>query len=129
MWLSPKKQASCAQTIVGHLKNMFNGVTKGHKYTLKLVYAHFPITVATENKGKTLVVKNFLGEKQIRRVQMLEGCTVKVPNKESIEVEGLDIENVSLSCSLISQIVKIRDKDNRKFLDGIYVSNKEFTKQ
>jgi large subunit ribosomal protein L9e len=128
MWMMPYKQAACAQSIIGHLHNMFDGVVKGHKYTMKLVYAHFPITIAAVNKGKTIEVKNFLGEKQIKRVDMREGCKAVVPNKETIEIEGLDLENVSLSCAMISQIVKIGDKDNRKFLDGIYVSAKEFTK-
>jgi len=128
MWLTPYRQAACAQSIIGHMHNMFDGVMKGHKYTMKLVFAHFPITIAAVNKGKTLEVKNFLGEKQIKRVDMLEGCKATVPNKETIEIDGLDLENVSLSCALVSQIAKIGDKDNRKFLDGIYVSAKEFAK-
>ena len=34
------------------------------------------------------------------------------------------MENVSLSAALIQQQAKVRNKDIRKFLDGIYVSEK-----
>ena len=38
--------------------------------------------------------------------------------------QGNSIENVSLSAALIQQITKVRNKDIRKFLDGVYVSEK-----
>lgn len=38
--------------------------------------------------------------------------------------QGNDIENVSRSAALISQSCRVRNKDIRKFLDGIYVSSK-----
>jgi large subunit ribosomal protein L9e len=44
--------------------------------------------------------------------------------KDQIEVSGIDINKVSLSCAQIAQTTNVRNKDIRKFLDGIYVSEK-----
>jgi large subunit ribosomal protein L9e len=49
---------------------------QGFKYTMKLVYAHFPVNVSTTPDKKVLEIRNFLGEKVVRRVPMKEGCTV-----------------------------------------------------
>ena len=44
--------------------------------------------------------------------------------KDQIELSGIDIVNVSLTAAQIQQSTNIRKKDLRKFLDGIYVSEK-----
>ena len=43
----------------------------GYKYKMRLVYAHFPINVAIEDDVK-VIVRNFLGEKRPRVIDMLE---------------------------------------------------------
>lgn len=63
---SKKKQLAALRTACSHVANMITGVTKGFQYKMRLVYAHFPINVAIENKGKTVEVRNFLGEKRVR---------------------------------------------------------------
>merc|ERR1711924_451847 len=74
------------------------GVQRGYKYTMKLVYAHFPINVNPTDGGKSLEIRNFLGEKVIRRVPMKEGVKVdKTGNKDEIALEGNSIENVGSS--------------------------------
>ena len=52
------------------------GVTKRFRYTLRLVYAHFPITASITNGGKRVEIKNFLGEKVIRTIDMLGDAKV-----------------------------------------------------
>ena len=93
---------------------------------MRLVHAHFPINVAIPKDGKSIEIKNFLGGKQVKRIEMLPGTTCKMnPDlKDELIFEGIDNQNVSLSCAQISQVCKIGDKDNRKFLDGIYVSER-----
>ena len=98
---------------------------QGYIYELKLVYAHFPINVAIVDDGKKLEIRNFVGQKRLFAVPMREGAIVKMADaKDTIEVWGDDLEAVSGSASDIQQSVRVRKKDIRKFLDGIYVSDK-----
>lgn len=98
---------------------------------MRLVHAHFPINVVIPKDGKSIEVKNFLGGKQAKKIEMLAGTTCKMnPDlKDEIIFEGIDNQNVSLTCAQVSQVCKIGDKDDRKFLDGIYVSVKEQIEQ
>jgi len=61
-----------------------------------------------------------------RKIPLLDGCKVTKQEelKDEICIEGNDLANVSLSCAQVHQCVKVRHKDIRKFLDGIYVSDK-----
>jgi large subunit ribosomal protein L9e len=72
------------------------------------------------------VRRNFLGEKLIRRVQMAEGVDVEASKnvKDELVLTGNSLENVSQSAADIQQICRVRNKDIRKFLDGIYVSER-----
>lgn len=52
---------------------------------MRLVYAHFPINVNIEDGGKLVEIRNFLGEKRVRAVNMLPGtatATKEVPHSE-----------------------------------------------
>eukprot|EP00406_Dinophysis_acuminata_P083034 CAMPEP_0179265718 /NCGR_PEP_ID=MMETSP0797-20121207/29047_1 /TAXON_ID=47934 /ORGANISM="Dinophysis acuminata, Strain DAEP01" /LENGTH=52 /DNA_ID=CAMNT_0020973933 /DNA_START=22 /DNA_END=177 /DNA_ORIENTATION=+ len=50
---------------------MFDGVAKRFEYKMRLVYAHFPINANIINNGTTIEIRNFLGEKIVRTVNML----------------------------------------------------------
>ena len=109
---------------------MIIGVTKGFKYKMRFCYAHFPINVSmvkdAATKREVVEIRNFLGEKKVRKVELLEGVTYSrsADVKDQIEISGIDITKVSLSCAQIAQNTNVRNKDIRKFLDGIYVSEK-----
>mmetsp|Transcript_62579 Transcript_62579/g.87008 ORF Transcript_62579/g.87008 Transcript_62579/m.87008 type:complete len:112 (+) Transcript_62579:304-639(+) len=105
---------------------MIVGVTKGYKYKMRFAYAHFPINSNVSKDNKTIEIKNFIGEKYNRRITMLDGVkiTKKEDVKDEITIEGNDLNNVSLSCALVHQSTLVKDKDIRKFLDGIYISEK-----
>ena len=85
---------------------MMVGVTKGFEYKMRLVYAHFPINVSLENKGTLVEIRNFLGEKIVRKVPMLEGVTCEKSSavKDELVLTGNDIQNVSRSAALIRQV-------------------------
>eukprot|EP00043_Microstomoeca_roanoka_P005965 m.59181 g.59181 ORF g.59181 m.59181 type:complete len:189 (-) comp13209_c1_seq1:204-770(-) len=122
-WLSDRKALACVRTFCSHVLNMIKGVTYGYRYALKAVYAHFPINMQADGSGKSIDIRNFLGEKVTRTVHMLEGVKVSPSgNKDEIYVEGNDLEKVSLSAALIHQSCLVTKKDIRKFLDGVYVS-------
>ena len=44
--------------------------------------------------------------------------------KDELIIEGTDVDLTSRTCALIHQICLVKNKDIRKFLDGIYVSEK-----
>lgn len=105
---------------------MIKGVTTGFEYKMRFVYAHFPINVNVADAGNAVEIRNFLGERIIRRVPMLDGVTVETSKnqKDEIILTGNDIEKVSQSAASIKGSVLVKNKDIRKFLDGIYVSEK-----
>mmetsp|Transcript_37104 Transcript_37104/g.67604 ORF Transcript_37104/g.67604 Transcript_37104/m.67604 type:complete len:99 (+) Transcript_37104:3-299(+) len=92
---------------------------------MRLVYAHFPINANITNGGKNIELRNYLGEKIVRHVAMLPGVKVEksASTKDELCVTGPDIELVSRSAALIRQSCLCKDKDIRKFLDGVYVSS------
>ncbi|KAJ3033556.1 60S ribosomal protein L9 [Rhizophlyctis rosea] len=126
VWHGGRKHLACIRTISSHIENMIRGVTKGFEYKMRFVYAHFPINVNITENGTHVEIRNYLGEKIIRRVNMLEGVTVthSTNQKDEITLVGNDIQAVSQSAASIQQSCAAKNKDIRKFLDGIYVSEK-----
>uniref|UniRef100_UPI00358FC1DA large ribosomal subunit protein uL6 n=1 Tax=Myxine glutinosa TaxID=7769 RepID=UPI00358FC1DA len=130
-WWGTRKELATVRTICSHVQNMIKGVTLGFRYKMRSVYAHFPINVVSKDDGQLVEIRNFLGEKFIRRVQMRPGvtCAVSTALKDELILEGNDIELVSNSAALIQQSTTVKKKDIRKFLDGIYVSEKATIEQ
>ena len=65
---------------------------------MRAVYAHFPINISMQENNTLVEIRNFLGEKYIRRVRMRKGVTCSpTGTKDEIKVEGNDLEMVSLS--------------------------------
>jgi large subunit ribosomal protein L6 len=113
-----KKEASLVGTIYSHIQNMITGVQKGFSYKLKIVFSHFPISVKVQSKS--VLIENFTGERQARRVKIVGDVQVKVES-EDIIVTGINLEDVSQTAANIEQATKVKKKDPRVFLDGIYV--------
>mmetsp|Transcript_32529 Transcript_32529/g.48241 ORF Transcript_32529/g.48241 Transcript_32529/m.48241 type:complete len:198 (-) Transcript_32529:162-755(-) len=124
VWFATRKQLPNVRTITSHIDNMFTGVTRGFLYKMRFVYSHFPINVTLT--GDQVEIRNFLGEKRVRKVKLPNGVSyVRTSTvKDQIELSGNDIALVSLTAAKIQQATNIRHKDLRKFLDGIYVSEK-----
>ncbi|KAM3374408.1 60S ribosomal protein L9 [Capsicum galapagoense] len=125
-WFGSRKTTAAIRTALSHVKNLIIGVTKGYRYKMRFVYAHFPINASITGGNKSIEIRNFLGEKKVRKVDMLEGVTVVRSEKvkDELVLDGNDIELVSRSAALINQKCHVKNKDIRKFLDGIYVSEK-----
>ncbi|WEU39853.1 MAG: 50S ribosomal protein L6 [Candidatus Odinarchaeum yellowstonii] len=117
-----KRELAILGTIASHIKNMFTGVTKGYTYKMKIVYAHFPIAVKVAGADK-LQIENFGGERYPRIARILKGVTVRVEGDDLI-ITGADKEAVSQTAANIQQTCRIKDKDPRVFMDGIYVYQK-----
>ena len=125
-WFGVRKELAAIRTVCSHIQNMIKGVTKGFRYKMRSVYAHFPINVTLQDGNRTIEIRNFLGEKIIRRVPLPEGvaATISTAQKDELIVEGNDIQAVSQAAARIQQSTTVKEKDIRKFLDGIYVSEK-----
>merc|ERR1712212_648562 len=130
-WFGTRKQVAAVRTVCSHIQNMVKGVTKGYQYKMRAVYAHFPINCVISSTNQSVEVRNFLGEKYIRKVAMAEGVTITSSSKQKDEliIEGNDLEAVSQSAALIQQSTTVKRKDIRKFLDGVYVSEKTTVEQ
>ncbi|MEM0257444.1 MAG: 50S ribosomal protein L6 [Thermofilum sp.] len=123
-----KKDYALVNTLAAHIENMIEGVTKGYRYKLKIVYAHFPMNVKVENNR--VVIENFLGERGKRYATVLPGVKVKV-EKEEIIVEGVDKDavaqtaaNIHLSTHLTGDRARSphgREGSGPGILDGIYL--------
>jgi len=113
-----KKEAALVGTMASHIRNMIKGVTKGFTYKLKIVFSHFPISVKVQDK--TILIENFTGERSPRKAKIIGDVKVIVKSEDVI-VQGINIEHVSQTAANIEQATKIKNKDPRVFLDGIYV--------
>jgi large subunit ribosomal protein L6 len=97
---------------------MITGVEKGFTYKLKIVFSHFPVSVKVQDK--TVLIENFTGERRERKVKIIGDVQVEVQSEDVI-VSGINLENVSQTAANIEQATKVKNKDPRVFLDGIYV--------
>ena len=113
-----KKEAALVGTIDSHIQNMITGVTKGFTYKIKIVFSHFPISVKVQDKF--VVIENFTGERRPRKAKIIGEVKVKV-EAEDIIVQGLNLEDVSQTSANIETATRVRRKDPRIFLDGLYV--------
>jgi large subunit ribosomal protein L6 len=113
-----KKEAATVGTITSHIQNMIIGATQGFTYKMKIVFSHFPITVKAE--GKTVLIENFTGERSPRRAKIVGDAKVTVKSDDVI-IQGTSLEAVSQTAANIEQATKVKIKDPRVFLDGIYV--------
>ncbi|KAI9500817.1 60S ribosomal protein L9B [Coemansia spiralis] len=125
VWQGGRKHIACIRTVCSHITNLIKGVTQGFQYRVACVHAHFPINV-TINKDNSVEIRNFLGEKQVRKIQLKAGVTIEnsKAKKEEFILTGNDINDVSQSAASIQQATRVRNKDIRKFLDGVYISNR-----
>lgn len=116
-----KREKRMIGTFKSHVKNMIQGVMKGHIYKLKICSSHFPMTVAA--KDSVFEVQNFLGEKVPRKFKIRPGVDIKIEGQE-ITVESPDKELAGLTAAAIEQLCRITNRDRRIFQDGIYIIEK-----
>src|SRR3989344_6232059 len=97
-----KEDKKIIGSLTAHIKNMIKGSSQNHVYTLKICSGHFPMNVSIS--GSKFIVKNFLGEKIPRVLQLKQNADVKVEgdiiyvtssNKEIAGQVSADIEQLT----------------------------------
>ena len=104
-------------TVSSVIGSMIIGVTEGYTREVKVLYAHFPVSL--EVKGPVLLIKNFQGEKQPRKSKIIGNTKVSVKG-QNITVSGADKVAVGQTIANMKGATKIKDKDDRIFQDGVY---------
>ncbi|KAG0476136.1 hypothetical protein HPP92_012977 [Vanilla planifolia] len=152
-WFGSRKSMAAIRTAISHVQNLITGVTKGEAsqltYTANISYTGLLAQEIFDQKSlldhmdelkrvrcayvyrrEGLECLDSTGKairkNKVRKVDMLDGVSIvrleKV--KDELILDGNDIELVSRSAALINQKCHVKNKDIRKFLDGIYVSEK-----
>ncbi|KAB1270220.1 60S ribosomal protein L9 [Camelus dromedarius] len=98
-WWGNRKELATVCTIRSHVQNRIKGVTLGFRHKMRV------------------------------RMRLGVACSVSQAQKDELVLEGNDIELASNSAALIQQATTIKNKDIRKILNGIYVSEKGTVQQ
>ncbi|MHA1268737.1 MAG: 50S ribosomal protein L6 [Candidatus Helarchaeota archaeon] len=113
-----KKAKALVGTISSHINNMIKGSIADFKVIMKIVYAHFPVSVRIEDS--TVYIDNFLGERAARKAKIMGNNTKIKIDDDDIIISGPNIEYVTQTAANIRLSTKIKNKDPRIFQDGIY---------
>jgi large subunit ribosomal protein L6 len=89
---------------------------------MKLVFAHFPITVKVD--GKKIIIENFQGERA-PRITTIVGNTKVVPKGEDLILTGEVWTDITQTAANVELKTRVKNKDHRVFLDGIYAFEKK----
>ena len=116
-----KKYLAILNTARSLIQTLCLGVVDGFTIKMKIVYSHFPITVKTE--GKKVLIENFQGEKA-PRIAKIWGETKVIPKTDDVIITGSVLTDVTQTAAEIELKTKIKNKDHRVFLDGIYKYSK-----
>ena len=112
-----KKYHAIRNTARSIIQILCAGVVDGFTIKMKVVFSHFPITVKVE--GKKVLIENFQGERA-PRISMIKGDTKVDVKGDDVIITGPVLTDVSQTAANIQQKSKVKNKDHRVFLDGIY---------
>ena len=104
------------------IRNLLEGVVDGYTIKMKVVFSHFPINVKIDDKR--VLIENFQGERA-PRVTKIWGETKVVPKGDDVIITGHVLTDVSQTAAEIEDGSRVKNKDHRVFLDGIYKFEKK----
>lgn len=119
---SRKRDYAILHTARSIIRNICEGLVDGYTIKMKIVYAHFPITLKVE--GKKILIENFQGERA-PRVTKIVGNTKVIPKGEDVILTGEVWTDITQTAANIELKTKVKNKDHRVFLDGIYAFEKK----
>ena len=113
-----KKDHAILNTARSIIRNLCEGITQGYTIKMRIVYAHFPVTVKVEKN--IVIIENFQGERAPRTAKIVKDTKV-VPKGDVVTLTGPVLTDVTQTAANIEQHTKVKNKDHRVFLDGIYI--------
>ena len=113
-----KRDYSILHTARSIIRNICEGLVTGYTIKMKVVFAHFPITVKVD--GKRILVENFQGERA-PRITKIVGNTKVIPKGEDVVLTGEVWTDITQTAANIELKTRVKNKDHRVFLDGIYI--------
>ena len=119
---SRKRDYAILNTSRSLIRNLIDGIIDGYTIKMKIVYAHFPVTVKVDSGF--VLIENFQGEHAPRRARIIGNTTV-TPKDDDLIITGSVLTDVTQTSANIQQCTRIKNKDHRVFLDGIYVYDKK----
>jgi large subunit ribosomal protein L9e len=121
-----RKSVATLRTVRTLINNLIIGVTKGYKYKMRYVYAHFPINVNIEKNSATdqyeVEIRNFIGEKIVRKIVCRPGVDVEVSKNQKDEL--LLLGNVSHCSPVHVTLLTVMRRASRTCLRAPPTSNK-----
>ncbi len=117
-----KRDYAILHTARSIIRNICEGLIEGYTIKMKVVFAHFPITVKVDNKN--VIIENFQGERA-PRITHIVGNTKVVPKGEDVILTGEVWTDITQTAANIELKTKVKNKDHRVFLDGIYAYDKK----
>ena len=117
-----KRDYAILHTARSIIRNICEGLVTGYTIKMKIVFSHFPITVKVE--GKQILIENFQGERA-PRITNIVGNTKVVPKGEDVILTGEVWTDITQTAANIELKSKVKNKDHRVFLDGIYAFEKK----
>lgn len=117
-----KRDYAILNTARSVIRNLCEGVVEGYTIKMKVVFAHFPITIKVD--GSTILIENFQGERAPRTAKIV-GDTKVVPKGEDVIISGPVLTDVTQTAANLELKTKVKNKDHRVFLDGVYIYEKK----
>ena len=112
-----KRAVNTERAFATELQNDINGVRKYYEINMKIVFAHFPISM--EIKNGEVRINNMIGERAPRISKIIGTTKVEVKGQD-MRLYGTSRDDVNQTAANLRKTVKIRDKDGRTFQDGVY---------
>ena len=117
-----KRDYAILHTARSIIRNICEGLIEGYTIKMKVIFAHFPITVKVD--GKNIIIENFQGERAPRKT-VIVGNTKVIPKGEDVILTGEVWTDITQTAANIELKTKVKNKDHRVFLDGIYAFEKK----
>jgi large subunit ribosomal protein L6 len=117
--LNGRAGKSTLGTVIKHIQNMMIGTTKGFQCKMRIIHSHFPMSLKVV--GDRIQIRNYMGERAPREAKLADK-DVKVEIKgNDIILKGIDLDKVMQTAANLENATRTTGKDQRIYLDGIYI--------